>query len=342
MKLAFFYDQSLIVRDSVRSVWEAIGFGLLLSVLIIYAFLRTWGTTLVATLVIPVTILITLVVHAARGADVQPDDARRHRGGGRPGHRRCDRRRRGDSRQDDGRPAAARRPCSRASARSSARSSGSTLTPVVVFIPLAFLDGITGVFFRALALTMVSSLLTSLLLAVTLTPALALWFTRGRPQARRDRRAPAVMAPCCGCSGIVYEAALRAALRRWWLTLVALCRRAGGCRRPLRAPPDGLPAADGRGRFRHRLPDPSGHEPVGDEPGTAAGRGDPQGDAGGGELLAAHRRAPRARDRRAEHGRLPREAAPEPAAIDRRGHLRCCGPDSPRRFPACSGISRAS
>ena len=33
---------------------------------------------------------------------------------------------------------------------------GSTLTPVVVFIPLAFLDGITGVFFRALALTMVS------------------------------------------------------------------------------------------------------------------------------------------------------------------------------------------
>ena len=38
---------------------------------------------------------------------------------------------------------------------------GSTLTPVVVFVPLAFLDGIVGVFFRALALTMVVSLLTS-------------------------------------------------------------------------------------------------------------------------------------------------------------------------------------
>ena len=50
---------------------------------------------------------------------------------------------------------------------------GSTLTPVVVFIPLAFLDGITGVFFRALALTMVVSLLMSLVLAVTLTPSLA-------------------------------------------------------------------------------------------------------------------------------------------------------------------------
>src|SRR5205085_3515177 len=55
---------------------------------------------------------------------------------------------------------------------------GSTLTPVVVFIPLAFLDRITGVFFRSLALTMAASLLTSLLMALTLTPALAASFLR--------------------------------------------------------------------------------------------------------------------------------------------------------------------
>ena len=40
MKLAFFYDQSQIVRESVRSVWEAIIFGLILSVLIIFLFLK--------------------------------------------------------------------------------------------------------------------------------------------------------------------------------------------------------------------------------------------------------------------------------------------------------------
>ena len=51
---------------------------------------------------------------------------------------------------------------------------------MVVFIPLAFLDGITGVFFRALALTMVVALLTSLVLAITLTPSLAAWFIRDR------------------------------------------------------------------------------------------------------------------------------------------------------------------
>ena len=61
MKLAFFYDQSLLVRDSVRSVWEAILFGLLLSVVILYLFLKNWGTTLVAIVVIPVTVLVTLV-----------------------------------------------------------------------------------------------------------------------------------------------------------------------------------------------------------------------------------------------------------------------------------------
>src|SRR5439155_1440420 len=50
MKLAFFYDQSLLVRASVKSAWEAILCGLILSVVIIYLFLKNWGTTLTAVL----------------------------------------------------------------------------------------------------------------------------------------------------------------------------------------------------------------------------------------------------------------------------------------------------
>ena len=50
---------------------------------------------------------------------------------------------------------------------------GSTLTPIVVFLPLVFLGGITAVFFRALALTLVTALLASLFLAIFLTPVLA-------------------------------------------------------------------------------------------------------------------------------------------------------------------------
>src|SRR5205085_8208734 len=56
-----FYDQSLLVRSSVGSVRDAIIIGLILSVLILYGFLRDWGTTLVAALVIPITVLITFV-----------------------------------------------------------------------------------------------------------------------------------------------------------------------------------------------------------------------------------------------------------------------------------------
>src|SRR2546425_11552019 len=55
---------------------------------------------------------------------------------------------------------------------------GSTLTPIVVFVPLVFLGGITAVFFRALALTMVTALLASLFLAIFLTPVLARLFFR--------------------------------------------------------------------------------------------------------------------------------------------------------------------
>ena len=49
---------------------------------------------------------------------------------------------------------------------------GSTITPIVVFLPLIAITGVTGVFFRALAVTVTVSLLTSLALALSWTPTL--------------------------------------------------------------------------------------------------------------------------------------------------------------------------
>lgn len=216
MKLAFFYDQSLIVRDSVRSVWEAIGFGLLLSVLILFAFLKNWGTTFVAALVIPVTVLITLVaikltgmsfnlmtlggIAAAIGLVI--DDAivvveSIH------------------TKMLTG------------SHRSTAVEEGvgeillplvaSTLTPVVVFLPLALLGGITGVFFRALALTMVVALLTSLVLALTITPTLAASLIR---TSSTSTHAPHPEGgPVLRVLVRIYEVTVRAALAHRWITL---------------------------------------------------------------------------------------------------------------------------
>jgi CzcA family heavy metal efflux pump len=220
MKLAFFYDQSEIVRSSVESVWEAIFFGLILSVVILYFFLKNWGTTLVATLVIPVTVLITLLsmkiagltfnlmtlggIAAAIGLVI--DDAivvveaiHTKRTAGKP---RLEAIR--DGIGEILRPLV-----------------GSTLTPVVVFIPLAFLEGITGVFFRALALTMVVALLTSLVLAVSLTPSLAAWLLRsrtGEPVGPHGEHGGPLLQRVIG----IYETGVRFTLKRPWLTL-GLC-----------------------------------------------------------------------------------------------------------------------
>ncbi len=242
MKLGLFYDQSEIVGESVRSVWEAIGFGLVLSVLIIYSFLRSWRTTLVATLVIPVTVLITLVAMKASGLTFNLmtlggiaaaiglviDDAivvveaihgKLVSGLGR------------------------REALQEAVGEIVRPLVASTLTPVVVFLPLVFLDGITGVFFRALALTMVVSLLASLVLAVTLTPALAVSLMRGH---RQPGPAPDAGADFLQARVVpAYERALRVALgHRGWTMATCLLVLALGAAIYARLESEFLPPMD--------------------------------------------------------------------------------------------------
>ncbi|MFI3158125.1 MAG: efflux RND transporter permease subunit [Methylococcaceae bacterium] len=187
MQATVFYDQSLLVGDSIRSVWEAIFLGLMLSIVILYLFLKNWGATLIAALVIPATVLITLLMLRVMGLSFNLmtlggiaaaigliiDDAivvvEAVHSRISSGMQRLDAVQ--QALADIFRPLLA-----------------STLTPVVVFIPLAFLDGVAGVFFRALALTMVVSLLTSLVLAVTLIPSLAAWWMPNSPASSQSSR----------------------------------------------------------------------------------------------------------------------------------------------------------
>jgi CzcA family heavy metal efflux pump len=179
IQLQPFYDQSEIVNDSIKSVRDAILIGLILASLIMVLFLRDWGTSLVAGLVIPATIAVTFIVlkllnqtfnlmtlgglAAAVGlviddAIVVVENIVLHRDSGQ----------------------------TRAEAiRSAIREIrvplvGSTLTPIVVFLPLISITGVTGVFFSALAITVGAALLTSLALALTWTPTLSHIFIRKR------------------------------------------------------------------------------------------------------------------------------------------------------------------
>jgi multidrug efflux pump subunit AcrB len=182
-----FYDQSTIVHDAIASVRDAVLLGLILSSAILVLFLRDWGSSLVAGLVIPATLLFTFIVLKLTGqsfnlmtlgglaaavglviddAIVLLENIVLH--------------------QDSGE--------SRLQAIQSALREmtvpliGSTITPVVVFVPLISMAGVYGVFFRALAITMTVALFSSLLLALTWTPALSQYLLRGqRMRAAADR-----------------------------------------------------------------------------------------------------------------------------------------------------------
>lgn len=64
----------------------------------------------------------------------------------------------------------------------------STATTVAVFLPLAFVTGITGELFKPFALTVTIALLASLLVSLTIVPVLAYWFLRAPEEYRRLRK----------------------------------------------------------------------------------------------------------------------------------------------------------
>jgi CzcA family heavy metal efflux pump len=180
--LEAFYDQSTIVQESIASVRDAVLLGIVLSAAILVLFLRDWGSSLVAALVIPVTLLLTFIVLKLTGqsfnlmtlgglaaavglviddAIVVLENIVLHRDAGE----------------------------SRFVAIQSALKEitvplvGSTITPIVVFLPLISTTGVTGSFFRALAITMTVALLASLFLALTWTPTLSQYFVRRKETA---------------------------------------------------------------------------------------------------------------------------------------------------------------
>jgi len=244
VELRPFYDQSEIVNDSIKSVRDAILVGLILASIILVLFLRDWGTSLVAGLVIPATIAVTLIALRVLGesfnlmtlgglaaavgliiddAIVVVENIVLHRDAGQ----------------------------TRAEAiRSALREIrkplvGSTITPIVVFLPLISITGVTGVFFRALAVTVAMALLTSLALALTWTPTLSHYFLRrtstGRRKARHATQSPGVL----GRIVRLYDRLIRLAISRPALLAAAgvvfvgasyLCYRALGT--------DLLPAMD--------------------------------------------------------------------------------------------------
>ncbi len=181
VEISTFYDQSWIVGQSMKSVRDAILIGLLLASAVLVLFLRDWGTSFIAGMVIPISLLITFIVLKLLGesfdlmtlggmaaavgliiddAIVVLENVTLHREAG------------------EGRFEAV----AMTLRELALPLVGSTLTPIVVFLPLIAITGVTGVFFRAMAVTIGSALLTSLALALTWTPTLCLYLLRTRSE----------------------------------------------------------------------------------------------------------------------------------------------------------------
>jgi hydrophobic/amphiphilic exporter-1 (mainly G- bacteria), HAE1 family len=176
-KLVPIYDQSKFIASAVNDVSEAALWGGLLSILVLYFFLRDAWATIVTGIVIPVTVVgIFVMMHAfdltlnvmslggiALSVGMLIDNsvvileaiARRKEAG-----------------------LSTIEAARQGTAEVATAVTASTLTSVAVFFPMVFVSGIAGQLFRDQALTVTFAQLISLMIGITLVPMLTAW--RGR------------------------------------------------------------------------------------------------------------------------------------------------------------------
>src|SRR5581483_6250201 len=174
IELYKWYDQTQLVSSSVAALEEAIVIGLVFAALVLLAFLRDWRVALVAMMVVPLSVLITVLLLSLLGMTLNImtlggiaaaiglliDDAivmieHIARRAGAPGLSNA-----------------------QATVLPAAREFlqplfGSSLATIIIFAPLSFLSGVTGAFFRFLSVTMASALLISFALTAVIVPLLA-------------------------------------------------------------------------------------------------------------------------------------------------------------------------
>jgi multidrug efflux pump subunit AcrB len=108
-------------------------------------------------------------------------------------------------------PAPAPDPVDAASGEITGAVVGSTLTTVLVFVPLAFIVGVYGQFFASLSWSLSIAVLVSMVISLTLIPVFAARFLAGRPMPPPGR--------IYNYFANAYERVLGVALRFWWATL---------------------------------------------------------------------------------------------------------------------------
>jgi CzcA family heavy metal efflux pump len=187
LHLSLVYDLAGFVHDAMGSVRDAILIGGFLAVAILFLFLREVRTTLIAATMLPLTVISTFFIMSLLGgtlnlmslgglaiaiglviddAVVVVENIYRHLGLGHSAAQAAD----------------------TGTQELVGAVIGSTVTTVVVFLPLGLLKGVVGEFFLALSQTLAASVLLSLIFALTVIPLLSERFLSGeryRPASMR-------------------------------------------------------------------------------------------------------------------------------------------------------------
>jgi multidrug efflux pump subunit AcrB len=228
IKATVVYDQAHFVNTAVDNVRDAILIGSLFSILILFAFLRSWRATLISALAIPTTLAIAFLFLHWVGATlnlmslgglavaigliiddtvVVVENIARHLTK-EPGRAVRPEQRSGVKdakvawykpwtwgRKYAPAPQASglglqpltRDPVDAASSEITGAVIGSTLTTVIVFVPLALITGVYGQFFASLSWALSIAVLVSMVISLTLIPVFAARFLASRPMPEPGR-----------------------------------------------------------------------------------------------------------------------------------------------------------
>ena len=184
-KITTVVDQSIYIKESITSLWREGLIGAVFAVLVIWVFLRSWRSTLIASLSIPLSVIGALIILFSRGESLNMltlggltiaigrviddsivviENTYRH------------------LQEGDNVSTAAYTGTREVAGAITA----STLTTVAVFLPLGFVHGLASEFFRPFALTVTFALLCSLLVALVVVPVASTWVLHKRQVGHRD------------------------------------------------------------------------------------------------------------------------------------------------------------
>ena len=180
-------DQSIFIEDSIRSLLREGIIGAVFAIIVIWVFLRSWRSTVIAGLSIPLSVIGALILLWSQGDSLNMltlggltiaigrviDDSivvieniYRHL-------------QEGDS---------VRRAAYTGTREVAGAITASTLTTVAVFLPLGFVHGLASEFFRPFALTVTFALLCSLAVALMVVPVVSTWLLSKRQVGHRDEK----------------------------------------------------------------------------------------------------------------------------------------------------------